>query len=168
MGNLAHIDFLSKKVTLHYMGRSFNLELKEEPQLFKVGDDIYSCRVFIQSYPDVFVEKYSEKEDIMGNKYLSSEHSEPDRVFTIIIAGSIHDIVPKKYPNGYISYMETYGLLVMLATEKLEEQNYGDLPSMGGKLSLLSCLQYKAMDFEENTKSIDWDDSDKDWESMVM
>lgn len=165
----AYLDNVNKTLKVDIVGEVFTIELKGEKVesgLIRTKQGNYITRFdFSEVRPQFSIVKDNSVEDYFqkGDAAVLLEGREDYNV--IEDRGSKEDYFGVSYPNGIISYMETYGIMMRELTSSSE---YDRWASNQGSIYMLEVVRKWALEFEENHVNTGWGQEDTDWDEQVI
>lgn len=165
----AYLDCVNKTLKVDIVGEAFTLELTGDSTEIgtvrtKQGDYLTHFD-FSKSNPQLSIGKKDAAMDYIqkGDIYSLVEAKEEYNV--IIDRGSSEDYFGVSYPNGIISYMETYGVMMR---EAPTIRFYDDWVSKTGSITMLETIRFWALEFEKAHENTQWEEEDTDWDEQVI
>jgi hypothetical protein len=167
--NTAYLDCVNKTLKVEIVGETFTIQLegdKVESGTVRTKQGNYITRFdFSDKIPQFSVVKDNAVEDYLQKGNFDSLLT--NRVdFTVSVdKGSREDYIGVSFPNGFISYMETYGVMMR---EAPESPQYDKWTSKQGSIYMLEVIRGWALEFETQHINTDWEEEETDWDEQVI
>jgi hypothetical protein len=165
----AYLDNVNKRLKVEIVGETFTIELKGEAVesgLIRTKQGNYITRF---DFSDVLPEFSIIKDNVVGEYLQKGDFSallgEREDYNVIQDRGSREDYFGLSFPNGYISYMETYGIMMR---EISYSHEYDRWASNQGSIYMLEVVRKWALEFEKAHENTQWEEEETDWDEQVI
>lgn len=165
----AYLDCVNKILKVEINNETFNFRL--EGNKTESGSVRTKVGIFVTSF--MWVDEIPTFKIIEHSKYTSDLPKgnvnllmDSWESYTVVLnRGSKADYFGLSFPNGFISYMETYGIMMREAPESPE---YDRWTSNKGSIYMLEVIRGWALEFENQHINTQWEDEPTDWDEQVI